>query len=422
MSNLIPLFLRANEIDGDGDMAPVTDATAYFFESGSTTPLTVYEDAGLTTPRGTSVAADANGIFPKCYTDESTVKLDIRDGEGTSLDGHPIDEYPVFAASDNAASSISASPQTGNAGTTVAAQLNNNTERGNRFDNAAGLPTASGSMGSYAIASPYTITAYAVRQEYEFIANHTNVGGGSDSLNVDAVGAVTLKKYEGSTTKADLAAGDIAAGDKVRVKYDGSHFAVVSPLNAGEETKGIVEAATTAEMTAGTADKFPDAAKVKAHTDALPITDFIATELLTTDESEVAQTGLSGYKAIEFMVAGQASGSGLSIQVRASGGTWRTIFSGFSPTSATAFVGFGAIKNFNNDDGTEYRHGWFHIAEQVGNSMDRSDAVIQGEDNGVTKTFFAAYDEVWDEIRLLSGGTIEGSSADNATSLDTWGY
>ena len=59
--------------------------------------------------------------------------------------------------------------------------------------------------------------------------------------------------------------------DKVRVKLDGSTLARSSSglkaVDASEPQKGVVEASTTAEMTAGTANKYPDAAKVKAYVD-----------------------------------------------------------------------------------------------------------------------------------------------------------
>ncbi len=224
MANLILLNGRAV----DTNLSIVTDATAYFFSAGSTTPLTVYTDSGLGTPRGSSVAADSDGILPQCWTDQIDVKVDVRDGSGNPLPGFPQDNFPTLPETGSAGTDITMTPVTGNGGTNAQDFGANNAERLNTFDNAASLPVATGSGGSFAIATPYTITAYAARQEFEFVANHASVGGGSDSINVDGVGAVTLKKYAGSTSKADVAAGDIGAGDAVRVKYDGVNFVVVS--------------------------------------------------------------------------------------------------------------------------------------------------------------------------------------------------
>lgn len=254
MANLILLNGRAV----DANLAVVTDATAYFFAAGSTTPLTVYTDNGLGTPRGTTVAADASGIFPQCWTSAQDVKVDVRNGAGNSLPGFPQDNYPTLPETGSTGTDVTMTPVTGNGGTNAQDFGANNVSRLNRFDNAAGLPVATGAGGSYAITSPYAITAYATRQEFEFIANHANAGGGSDTLNVDAVGAATLKKYSGSTTKTDLAAGDFGTGDAVRVKYDGTNFIVVQtilPLSTNtdfsQDTGDIASRGTTASYIAG---------------------------------------------------------------------------------------------------------------------------------------------------------------------------
>lgn len=261
MSNQIPLFGRASDIDDQGDIIVVPEATAYFYESGSTTPLVVYSDSGLTTPLGTSVQADQDGLFPNIWTAETKVLIDVLDGSGTSLDGFPQDDVLTIPEGGQSASSIVATPTAGNPGTTVENQINNNTSRLNRMDNASNIPTSGGSAGAYTLISQYPITSYVALMEREFISNQVSVG--SDTLNVDGQGAVALQKYVTSTTKAAIGAGDIQIGQVVRVKFDGTDFVVVSPLNATEAGPGLVEAASQAEMDAGTAGKYPDAAKIR---------------------------------------------------------------------------------------------------------------------------------------------------------------
>lgn len=263
MSNQIPLFGRANDIDDQGDVVPVTNAVAYFYQTGSTTPLTVYADSGLTTPLGSSVAADADGLFPVCWTDRQKILIDIRNGSGVSLDGFPQDDVLTISEGGQAATSITATAVPGNTGTTVAEQLNNNTGRLNRVDNGKALPTSSGSGGAYSISPQFSITGYAALQEYEFVANHTSIGGGADTLNVDGQGAIGLRKYDSTPAKVQIEAGDIRTGDVVRVKHDGTHF-VLAPA--------IPQAATTAQIDAGTpAERLIDLAGLQHSNENLAI-------------------------------------------------------------------------------------------------------------------------------------------------------
>lgn len=239
MANLIALGGRAV----DENLALVTNATAYFYLVGSTTPLVVYSDNTLTTALGSSVAADAEGVFPQCWTSLSKVKIDVRNGSNVSLPGFPQDNFPTFPEGGQSAGQITTTPVTGNAATNAQAFMANNTARINARDNGAALVVSSGTGGAYAITAQFTITGYAALQEFEFIANHASIGGGADTLNVDGQGGIGLRKYAGSTTKANLAAGDIGVGDAIRVKYDGTHFVIVKP---------IVQFASNAEIETGT--------------------------------------------------------------------------------------------------------------------------------------------------------------------------
>lgn len=46
-------------------------AKAYYYQSGTTTPITVYTSAAMGTPHNSPVVADANGVFAPVYIDES---------------------------------------------------------------------------------------------------------------------------------------------------------------------------------------------------------------------------------------------------------------------------------------------------------------------------------------------------------------
>jgi hypothetical protein len=82
-------------------------------------------------------------------------------------------------------------------------------------------------------ASVYTISltpapsAYAEGQRFAFKA--TNANTGSSTLNVNTLGAKTIKKYKDGA-QSNLETGDILASQMVDVEYDGTDFQMVSPV------------------------------------------------------------------------------------------------------------------------------------------------------------------------------------------------
>lgn len=61
--------------DPNGD--PYGSAVAYFYSAGTTTPLTVYQDAGLSVSHDSPVAANASGIFPAVFLPPTNYHLRI---------------------------------------------------------------------------------------------------------------------------------------------------------------------------------------------------------------------------------------------------------------------------------------------------------------------------------------------------------
>lgn len=93
--------------------------------------------------------------------------------------------------------------------------------------------TSTGSADVHAIAPSPSITAYASGQAFFFKAGYTNTG--SATINVNAVGAVTMKKIDGAT---NLDAGDIVAGKIYQVVHDtagGGVFNLMGTSAAGLE-------------------------------------------------------------------------------------------------------------------------------------------------------------------------------------------
>lgn len=94
-----------------------------------------------------------------------------------------------------------------------------------------------GGTDAYAITLSPVITAYSAGQVFTFKANTANTGAAT--LNVNALGAITIKKNYNS----DLADGDIKANQIVTVVYDGTNMQLVSPV-ANPSTASTVQVFT----------------------------------------------------------------------------------------------------------------------------------------------------------------------------------
>jgi len=109
---------------------------------------------------------------------------------------------------------------------------------------------------AYAITLTPAVSAYTAGQMFLFKANTAN--SGSASLNVNGLGAKTIKKHKSE----DLADSDIKKDSVVSVVYDGTNFQMISmlsnaPAGSGDMTKavydtnndGVVNEATAVEGT-----------------------------------------------------------------------------------------------------------------------------------------------------------------------------
>lgn len=89
---------------------------------------------------------------------------------------------------------------------------------------------AAGAGNAYTITNSPAMTAavaYRTGTTFTFKANHTNTGAAT--LNIDALGAQSLKKFGGTS---DVAAGDIVSGQMVTAIYDGANFQIISALTS----------------------------------------------------------------------------------------------------------------------------------------------------------------------------------------------
>jgi hypothetical protein len=104
-----------------------------------------------------------------------------------------------------------------------------------------------GSANAYSISVPAMGSAYFAGMPVAFTAANANTT--TSTINVNSIGAVTIKKQGGT---ADLASGDIQAGALVVLIYDGTYFQMQSQLGNSSSGGGVTSIATTSPVTGGT--------------------------------------------------------------------------------------------------------------------------------------------------------------------------
>lgn len=81
---------------------------ARFYQSGTTTPVTVYTSSDLGTAHGTSVTADASGVFPAVWAASGSVKCTIETPAGAVV--QTIDPVFSYSSDTTGASGVSFEP------------------------------------------------------------------------------------------------------------------------------------------------------------------------------------------------------------------------------------------------------------------------------------------------------------------------
>lgn len=260
------VVLPTRVFDDNGN--PASGARINFFESGTTTVLTVYTDETLADALGVYVDTDSSGIPPQCFYSGSTaVRVRCDDSSGNVL--WERDPMPT-SGTGAGASDISFEAITGNSAANVQAAIENNTNNITSLteenDNASAPVKTAGSSNAYTLAAKNTITAYAEGQVFLVVADRANTG--TATLNVDSLGPINWWRYDATGTAVAMVSGDIAAGGVYQVVYDGTRFVTTSPVEASETQPGIVERSTDAEALAGTAiGKIPDVAQAQSMID-----------------------------------------------------------------------------------------------------------------------------------------------------------
>lgn len=109
-----------------------------------------------------------------------------------------------------------------------------------------GVNTSSGT-DTITLSASRVMAAYTAGDRYCFKAGGTNTGAAT--LNVDSLGAKSIKRPDGTA----LVAGDITSGMYADVVYDGTNFILLNRhiVDATTSVKGVAELATSAEALAG---------------------------------------------------------------------------------------------------------------------------------------------------------------------------
>lgn len=102
MAQLLHLSGRAYE---NSSGVPYALAKAYFYVTGTTTPLDTYTTAALTVANANPVVAGADGVFPDIYLAAKRYKIVIKDADGNTLrTWDPVDATTQLIAASSAPS------------------------------------------------------------------------------------------------------------------------------------------------------------------------------------------------------------------------------------------------------------------------------------------------------------------------------
>lgn len=82
MAGSISLSL-SQQFDNDGD--PLAGGLLYFFQSGTTTPQSAFQDVALTIPHPNPIELDAGGRVPAFYLADGSIKIRLADAAGVTI-------------------------------------------------------------------------------------------------------------------------------------------------------------------------------------------------------------------------------------------------------------------------------------------------------------------------------------------------
>ena len=113
-------ILLPQALDSNGD--PISGAKANIYETGTTTPETVYQNTGLSTPHANPIIADSEGRFAQAFYGGSlTLKVVFTDASDVEIE--TMDPAQVMSISSSAADDVTFTPVTNVTATDVQAAI-----------------------------------------------------------------------------------------------------------------------------------------------------------------------------------------------------------------------------------------------------------------------------------------------------------
>lgn len=196
-------------LDANGD--PVSLAEAYFYTTGTTTPVSVYADQGLTVLHSVPLQSDAAGAFEQVFVGTGTaVKVDVTDSLGASIPGYPVDPAPVMSIAGSAASSVTFSPITGNATTNVQAAIAVNTNR--HEGRTADVKTFLTSTTQAEMRNAMSLGTMAITNAASYVRDQSTWNTGTSTIESTIAPDKLQAKLDNYTTKTTATNGSVKIG------------------------------------------------------------------------------------------------------------------------------------------------------------------------------------------------------------------
>jgi hypothetical protein len=205
---------------------PVAYGKAYFYASGTATQVNVYADVDLVTQRSQPVLLDSAGVLPPCYVDGTApLRVLITDENNVRLPGYPMDNIVPEIAEQQDASGIAFTPVEGIPATNVQDAMEIvaglYTEQGSTLLRYF-IPYTTGGTGNAYTLTPSPAVSGVLETGLSFMVMPDRANTGAVTLNVNDLGAVSLRKMGTSGTPVALAAGEIQPYREFRAVYNGS--------------------------------------------------------------------------------------------------------------------------------------------------------------------------------------------------------
>jgi hypothetical protein len=256
--------------------------------------------------------------------------------------------------------------------------------------------TTGGVADTYTLTPATPITLYEIK-EFTILFNVPNTG--ASTLNISAVGAVVIKKYNSSFAKIDLEAGDLKGYQKLI--YDGIDFIVLNPVKSYLDLKN---ATTATEAIKGSTLLSKQITIANNVTDANNDIDFSAGNFQFSDGSGQA-SAIAMTKRLDASWAAGTNQGGLFTGAKAANSTYHC-FAIFNPTTLVSDFGFLLGVAATVPDPTSVLPVGFTKFKRIGSILtDGSSNIKNGKFLFGNGFYFFSYDSPTLDVNVTNQGT-----------------